>query len=114
MGTYYRYRDPYYKPLPPLLPGCSDDRLRAMQFVYPAGDRKLMLPKGSDGKPGDVVFEAAHQVPSTTIYWHLDDQYLGFTRDIHKMSLQPTPGEHYVILVDENGERLATKIEILK
>jgi len=114
MGTYYRYRDPYYKPLPPLLPGCSDNRLRAMQFVYPAGDRKLMLPKGADGKPGDVVFEAAHQVPSTTIYWHLDDQYLGFTRDIHKMSLQPSPGEHYIILVDENGERLATKIEILK
>jgi penicillin-binding protein 1C len=113
MAAYYKFRDPYYKPLPPLLPGCPDNRQKIMQFIYPAGDNKIMVPKGQDGKPGEVVFEAAHQVPSTIIYWHLDDEYIGYTKDIHKMSLRPSPGEHYITLVDENGERIATKIEVL-
>jgi penicillin-binding protein 1C len=113
MGTYYKFRDPFYKPVPPLLAGCIDDRQKVMQFIYPAGDKKLMIPIGSDGKPGEVVFEAAHQVPSTIIYWNLDDEYLGTTRDIHKMSLQPSKGEHVLTLVDENGNRLVTKIEVV-
>jgi penicillin-binding protein 1C len=113
MGAYYRFRDPFYKPLPPLMARCSDDRQKIMQFIYPAGDKKLLIPVGKDGKAGEVVFEAAHQVPSTIIYWHLDDEYLGFTHDIHKMSLSPKKGEHWITLVDENGERVVTKIEVL-
>jgi penicillin-binding protein 1C len=113
MGAYYKFRDPYYKPLPLLLTGCTDDRQRLMQFIYPAGDKKLMIPIGQDGKPGEVIFEAAHQIPSTIIYWHLDDEYLGFTRDIHKMSLSPGKGEHVLTLVDENGNRLVTRVEVV-
>jgi penicillin-binding protein 1C len=113
MGAYYKFRDPFYKPLPPLMDGCDEDSRKPMQFIYPSGDKKLMIPAGQDGLPGEVVFEAAHQVPSTIIYWHLNEEYLGFTRDIHKMSLSPLPGEHYVILIDENGERVVTKIEVL-
>jgi len=114
MAAYYKFRDPYYKPLPPLMAGCSDNRQKLMQFIYPAGDKKIMIPIGQDGKPGEVIFEAAHLIPSTIIYWHLDDEYLGYTRDLHKMSLQPGVGEHTITLVDENGERLVTRIEIVK
>ena len=114
MGAYYKFRDPFYKPLPPLMKECTDDRQKSMQFIYPSGDKKIMIPKAQDGKPGEVVFEAAHQVPSTIIYWHLDDEYLGFTREIHKMSLQPAKGEHIITLVDENGERVVTRIEVLQ
>jgi len=88
--------------------GCGGEQQQLMQFIYPVGDKKIMIPIGLDGKPGDVVLEAAHQ-----IYWHLDDEYLGFTRDIHKMSLQPSKGKHVITLVDENGNRLATRIEVV-
>jgi penicillin-binding protein 1C len=113
MAAYYRFHDPFFKPLPPVLAGCIDDRQRPMQFIYPSGDKKLLIPKAQDGTPGEVIFEAAHQVPSTIIYWHLDDEYLGMTKDIHKMNICPSPGEHYLTLVDENGERLVTRIEVL-
>ena len=93
--------------------GCTDENQKLMQFIYPSGDKKLMIPKGPDGKPGEIVFEAAHQVPSTIIYWHLDDEYVGSTREIHKMSLSPAPGNHLITLVDENGERIVVGIEIL-
>lgn len=112
MAAYYRLRDPYYRPVPPLMIGCSDDKQKPMQFIYPSGDKKILIPKGQDGRLGEVVFEAAHQIPSTIIYWHLDNEYLGFTRDIHKMSLQPSAGKHTITLVDENGNRLATEVEV--
>jgi penicillin-binding protein 1C len=112
MAGYYRMRDPYYRPVPPLMSGCNDERQRLMQFIYPSGDKKIMVPRQQDGSPGEVIFEAAHQIPSTIIYWHLDDEYLGFTKDIHKMSFKPSPGKHTITLVDENGNRLVTEIEV--
>ncbi|MCK9399443.1 MAG: penicillin-binding protein 1C [Bacteroidales bacterium] len=114
LGAYYRLRDPFYRPVPPLLSGCSDDRQKLMQFIYPAGDKKILIPHEQNGRLGEVIFEAAHQIPSTIIYWHLDDEYLGFTRDIHKMSLQPPQGKHNITLVDENGNRLVTEIEVVQ
>jgi len=110
---YYRLRNPMYQPLPAFLPGCMGAGSLPMQFIYPAGDRKIYLPLGPDGSPGKVVFEAAHQDPSKIIYWHLDDQFMGFTRDIHKMSLQPEPGEHTLTIVDEDGAAVSTSILVV-
>jgi penicillin-binding protein 1C len=84
-----------------------------MQFIYPAGDRKIYLPTGPDGKPGKAVFEAAHQAPSKTIYWHLDDHFIGMTQDIHKISLQPEAGEHVLTIVDEDGAVASTHITVV-
>jgi penicillin-binding protein 1C len=110
---YYRHRNPMYQPPPPFLPGCSAGDARPMQFIYPAGDRKIYLPTGPDGKPGKVVFEAAHQAPSKSIYWHLDDHFIGMTRDIHKISLQPEAGEHVLTIVDEDGAVASTHITVV-
>ena len=110
---YYRLRNPMYKPVPEFLPGCTGTGKAPMQFIYPAGDRKIYLPSGADGKPGKVVFEAAHQNPGMTIYWHLDDQFICVTQDIHKMSIQPEPGDHILTLVDENGASVSTPVTII-
>jgi penicillin-binding protein 1C len=109
---YYRSHEPAYRDLPPWLPGCTGDDGLPMQFIYPAGDRKVVIPTGLDGKPGEIVFEAAHQSPSTIIYWHLDGEYAGFTRDLHKMSLAPAPGKHTLTLIDEYGNRIESGIEV--
>jgi penicillin-binding protein 1C len=110
---YYRLRNPMYQPLPPFLPGCSGMASSPMQFIYPAGERKIYLPAGPEGKPGMVVFEAAHQNPSKTIYWHVDNQFAGSTQDIHKLALQPEPGDHYLTLVDEDGAVISTRVTII-
>jgi penicillin-binding protein 1C len=110
---YYRLRDPMYEPLPPFLEGCAGSQSSPMQFIYPAGDRKIYLPLGPDGKPGMAVFEAAHQVPSKTIFWHLDNEFIGFTQDIHKLSIQPPPGDHTLTIVDEDGAAISTSIMVI-
>jgi penicillin-binding protein 1C len=56
------------------------------------------------GELGRVVFEAAHRNPEARIFWHLDDEYYGETRDVHQMALAPPPGRHLLTLVDETGD----------
>ena len=59
------------------------------------------------------MFEAAHREVATVIYWHLDEEYLGETRELHQMALAPTPGSHTLTLVDENGEILVREFAVL-
>jgi penicillin-binding protein 1C len=67
-----------------------------------------------DGSLGRVVFEAAHRNPATTVFWHLDGEYQGRTRDIHQMALAPPPGSHVLTLVDENGESVTRRFRALR
>jgi penicillin-binding protein 1C len=48
----------------------------------------------------------AHTLPDATVYWHLGDAYLGFTKTFHQMALHPPPGKHKLTLVDDRGNRL--------
>jgi len=59
-----------------------------------------------------VVFEASHRRSQTQVHWHLDEQYLGSTREIHQMNLQPEVGKHRLLLIDEHGESVSTSFEI--
>jgi penicillin-binding protein 1C len=67
-----------------------------------------------DGSLGRVVFEAAHRDPRTRVFWHLDGEYQGETRDIHQMALLPSPGSHVLTLVDENGESVERRFHALR
>ena len=56
--------------------------------------------------------ELAHQNPSTKVYWHLDNDYLGETSDVHQMELSPTKGKHRVTVVDEEGNALGVEFGV--
>lgn len=109
MEWYYRESHVDYKPLPPFRPDCNesgaDSRSGPMAVVYPGWKGNIYVPSQLDGVRGRTVFEAAHRDPRTTIFWHLDGDYLGSTVDLHQMSLAPKPGEHKLVLVDEDGAR---------
>lgn len=109
---YYRRRHPEYVPLPPFAPGCGEDALQPMQFIYPSPGARITLPRQLDGSPGFVTAELAHNNPSATVFWHLDDNYLTQTQDFHQVSLQPTPGKHSLTVVDSEGNSLSTTFYI--
>ena len=79
-----------------------------MQFIYPPMNARIILPKQLDGSKGFVTVELAHNSPNTTIFWHLDENYLTQTQDFHKISLQPTPGKHSLTAVDSEGNTIST------
>ncbi|MFC2103739.1 hypothetical protein ACFLS4_00110 [Bacteroidota bacterium] len=60
-----------------------------------------------------VVFEIAHRYPEKRIYWHLDNEYLGVTKEMHQIQFSAAEGEHIITAVDEDGNIIKRKIMFL-
>lgn len=106
---YFQKNNSWYKPLPSYL----DDTEEVMEFVYPDKNCKIYVPVEIDGSPGETVFEVIHRIPETVIYWHLDDQYTGSTKNIHQKGFFPEQGPHRLVVIDENGNEITRDFEIL-
>ena len=106
MEWYYKAYHPEYE----VRPVTRDAAL--MEFLYPEGGSVLTLPRQLDGSEGGAVFQAVHRDPAATLYWHLDESYLGETRLIHQMRLSPAPGKHTVTVVDGDGHSLSVGFTI--
>ncbi|HAP59837.1 MAG TPA: penicillin-binding protein 1C, partial [Cytophagales bacterium] len=116
MEWYYKSKSQTYQLLPPWRTDCQDNPSvvqASMEIIYPKDDAALFIPTELDGQPGRVVFEVAHRRPRTEIHWHMDDTYLGTTRSNHTLELNPDEGFHNLTLVDENGELLTYRFEVL-
>ena len=110
---YYKQQHPAYRSLPPFSPECiSGGSDQPMQFIYPYYNATIKLTKQLDGSQGKTIFELAHQDPSTVVYWHLDNDYIGKTSDVHQMELSPSIGKHRVTVVDEVGDALGVEFEV--
>lgn len=111
---YYKFNHPNYKELPDFKPEClakvSD---RPMVLMYPKANSKIYVPIEIDGNVGKTIFEATHRNINTKIYWHLDDQFIGETKEIHQLALNPSIGKHKLILIDENGISMSLKFEAI-
>ncbi|MBN1185100.1 MAG: penicillin-binding protein 1C [Bacteroidales bacterium] len=114
MEYYYKSHHPEYRVLPPMHPDCLEmEGKSAMEFIYPKHEAKIYIPLDMDGTRGEVVFDIAHRKPQTTIFWHLDDEFIGSTRHIHQKAIVTGPGIHHIVLVDEFGEVLEKQFEIV-
>lgn len=115
MEWYYKNHDHTYRTLPPWRQGCAPQGNSAenMEMIYPKRSNSIYIPVELDGQSGKCVFEVAHRHKDITIFWHLDQTYIGSTHNFHQMALRPTPGKHQLVLVDQHGERLEQYIEIL-
>jgi penicillin-binding protein 1C len=84
-----------------------------MDLVYPKANARIFIPRDLDGKPGQAVFELAHRHPESTVFWHLDDTYVGSTRSVHQLVLNPPDGSHRLVVMDESGEVLEQRFEVI-
>ena len=109
---YYKQRHPEYKTLPPFMAGCGEDTHSPMAFIYPQSNVHVYLPKQLDGSDGEVTFELAHSNTNATVFWHIDSEYMGATRDFHKYTFRPSRGKHSVTVVDNEGNTLSIGIMV--
>jgi penicillin-binding protein 1C len=112
---YFRRGHAEYRPLPPMRTDClARGTLRgALALLYPDVNGRVLIPAELDGTRGRAVFEAVHRRSEATIYWHLDDRYLGATHTFHQQSLDIDPGPHILTLVDNEGQRVSRRFEVL-
>ena len=110
---FYKKHSPLFRPLPAFYPGCGTAHANeVMDFVYPKADAQVSIPIGIRGDRQQVIFEIAHRNPQKTIFWNLNDKYLGQTRLNHQMPIDVEKGVYQIRCVDEDGVELNRKIVV--
>ena len=110
---YYRNKYLSYRVLPPFREDCDQGASVQMELIYPKLNARIFIPRDIAGNPGSAVFELAHHNPSATVYWHLDGEYLGVTKKTHHLPVNPAEGKHTLTLVDEQGQSLERRFEVI-
>jgi penicillin-binding protein 1C len=110
---FYRRHTAMYRPLPAMYPDCAtahpDDM---MAFVYPKSDARVTIPIGIRGDRQQVIFEIAHRNPKKTIFWTLNNEFIGKTTLNHQMPIDVEKGDYELRCVDEDGVELYRKIVV--
>jgi penicillin-binding protein 1C len=113
MEWYFVRKQFGYEPLPPYAPGSETGGVPGFDLLTPEPGMSVYVPIELDGSPGAVVFEAVCPDADATLYWHLDDRYLGATRGIHQMAARPTLGEHILTVLDDSGAAVSRAFFVL-
>lgn len=113
---FYRRQQPSYKSMPPYRADCQEglsQKNRELALIYPSGPVKIYVPINLDETQSRTVFEAKHNQPTTQLFWHLDNTYIGSTQELHTMELNPEPGSHVITVVDEQGRSVQQSFEVI-
>ncbi len=114
---YYRKKHPGYKILPEYRSDCksslNNSQRSSIALVYPQSDMKIYVPTNLDESKSRTVFEAKHSNTNAQLFWHLDNEYVGQTQELHYMELNPPEGLHTITVVDEDGASVTRKFEII-
>ncbi len=111
---YFKLKNPGYVSLPPFRQDCANpSSISSMDLIYPKPDAKIYIPVELTGTPNYTVFEAAHQSQSATLFWHVDDVFIGTTTKNHQISLIPTAGKHTLTVIDNSGEAISRSFLVL-
>jgi penicillin-binding protein 1C len=107
-----------YRTLPPWRRDCIKTLQQytgeqAFALIYPDSENTLHLPLGLDGKLSNAVFRAVHRDPNAILHWHIDDEYLGDTTLFHEKAIRAAPGQHALVLVDNNGQKLERHFSVI-
>jgi penicillin-binding protein 1C len=113
--NYYKRFNPSYRTVPALHPDCAGaiHRKDDLAIVYPRNGSKIYVPYEWDKKKSRAIFSAVHRSDRAEVYWHLDKQYIGKTKEFHQIEMDPSPGKHVLVLQDEYGGMVTTSFEVL-
>ena len=112
MEWFYKKHSPRYRPMPAYYKGCGSDADEVMSFIYPKSDARVTIPIGIKGDRQQVIFEIAHRNPKKTIFWSLNEHFIGQTRLCHQMPIDVEKGVYRLRCVDEDGFELNRKLVV--
>ncbi len=111
---YFKQKNLSYKPVPPFRHDCkSNSSVAAMDLIYPKSNARIFIPRDLNGDPGSSIFELAHRNSAIKVYWHLDGEFIGETKRNHQLALNPCEGKHILTIVDEAGEAIERRFEVI-
>lgn len=101
---FYKMRHSSYRQMPQLSANCIGfGHQNTFKIIYPEHNSELVGTKGLDGKPQGIIFTASNPNSKASLFWHVDNQFLGETKGEHRIKYIPTKGKHLLTVVDQLG-----------
>jgi penicillin-binding protein 1C len=114
VSYYYKPHHADFETLPPWQEGCNPMSQEPMELIYPKDLTTLFIPKELDGQEGRAIFELAHQKKEATVYWYVDEAFIGRTSEQHQMEIGSLKaGMHQLYLIDEDANYLKLDFEVV-
>jgi penicillin-binding protein 1C len=114
MERFYQLKHPDYRFLPEFRGDCQQgNEEQSMAFIYPKNNAIIYVPIELDGSEGRTIFELSYRRGSRRIFWHLDNQYIGETMEIHQLLFKPSRGKHQLTAIDEDGQKRTVKFTVV-
>ena len=114
MAYYYQQKNADYKPLPVFRNDCVSSQENIMEFVFPTKNHtKISLTKGVDNQLNPIVLKATHATANATVYWYLNNKFIGSTTQYHEKEMLPKKGIYTVLIIDDFGNETKKMIEVL-
>lgn len=114
MEWYYKSQHINYQILPPFREDCNGTQTATMDFIYPKANTKIYLAKNFNSEVQPVILKVAHSQRETQLFWYVDKIYKGTTKTFHEMPVEASTGVHFITVVDEFGNEIRRKIEIVR
>ena len=112
---FYKSSHPNYKSIPPFHPDCEGAaQEKTFSITYPDHNSRMIGTVDLDGFSKGIIFEASHPDASATLFWHVDNQYLGETKGTHSIKYIPEEGQHLLTVLDELGNQKKILFTILE
>lgn len=112
---FYESRHSTYRSMPSLAADCQRATSNAsIAIVYPTPGLELIMPRNFQGDFEHVQFKAAHTHRGTTLFWHLDEQFIGTTNGSHQLTLDVKVGSHTLLVMDEQGNKATCRFRLFR
>jgi penicillin-binding protein 1C len=107
--AHYKSWNPDFKAPPPLHPGIKDAE-HELKIIFPVKSKILLFGKKNQM---NISFKALSPLKNGIIYWHIDEQFIGSTTNIHEMQYVLPPGQHTLMILDPAGNQQQSTFEII-
>ena len=114
MAYYFRRQHADYEDRLPLHPNCVQSNFGpALEIVYPQPSAEIKVPVDILGETSQAIFEVAHVDPNATVFWHIDGEFVGKTASNHALAMNPPAGKHLLKVIDEMGNSMVRRFEVV-
>ena len=100
---YYTKIAAFYKKMPPYPPNHKEADTASLAITFPQSNAEIIIPTEIDGRKGSTILQAVNRNKEAILYWDIDGEYIGLTRDIHTMAVYLNAGAHTLTVTDSFG-----------
>jgi len=101
---FYRKSHSDYQDLPPFRIDCiPQEQLKKIEFIYPKHGDHIYLTKNFYSELQPFIAKASTSGANKTLFWYLNEQYIGTTKQFHELAIHGQVGINYLNITDEEG-----------